>query len=59
MKKEYLTILTNIIGGVESGGQTYGKRKYGAYAGKAANADRKSTRLNSSHVRTSRMPSSA
>ena len=34
MKKEYLTILTNIIGGVESGGQTYGKRKYGAYAGK-------------------------
>lgn len=39
MKKEYLTILTNIIGGVESGGQTYGKRKYGAYAGKAANAD--------------------
>ena len=25
MKKEYLTILTNIIGGVESGGQTYGK----------------------------------
>lgn len=39
MKKEYLTILNNIIGGVESGGQTYGKRKYGAYAGKAANAD--------------------
>lgn len=34
MKKEYLTILTNIIGGVESGGQTYGKRKYGAYAGR-------------------------
>lgn len=36
MKKEYLTILTNIIGGVESGGQTYGKRKYGAYAGKTS-----------------------
>lgn len=43
MKKEYLTILTNIIGGVESGGQTYGKRKYGAYAGKAANADNEKT----------------
>ncbi len=44
MKKEYLTILTNIIGGVESGGQKYGKRKYGAYAGKAANADKEKTR---------------
>ena len=43
MKKEYLAILTNIIGGVESGGQTYGKRKYGAYAGKAANADNEKT----------------
>lgn len=42
-EKEYLTILTNIIGGVESGGQTYGKRKYGAYAGKAANADNEKT----------------
>ena len=25
MKKEYLTILTNIIGGVESGGQTWSR----------------------------------
>ncbi len=42
-EKKTPTILTNIIGGVKSGGQTYGKRKYGAYAGKAANADNEKT----------------
>lgn len=38
MKKEYLAILTNIIGAVESGGQIYGNRRYGAYAGAGANS---------------------
>lgn len=28
MDKKNLNILTNIIGGVETGGQTYGKRNY-------------------------------
>lgn len=37
MNKEQLEILTNIIGGVESGGQIYGNRKYGAYAAAGAN----------------------
>ena len=35
------------------------QRCYQRPAGEADAADRKSTRLNSSHVRTSRMPSSA
>lgn len=43
MNKEYLEILTNIIGGVESGGQVYGNRRYDAYAGKGANADNEKT----------------
>ena len=46
----------------ESEAMTLGK-SLGAYAGGlvggAAGLDRKSTRLNSSHLRTSRMPSSA
>lgn len=36
MNSKELSILTNIIGGVESGGQVYGKRNYAAYAAKAA-----------------------
>ena len=32
MDKKQLEILTNIIGGVESGGQVYGQRRYEAYA---------------------------
>lgn len=43
MKKEHLEILTNIIGAVESGGQVYGKRRYDAYAGKAANSANEKT----------------
>ncbi|MDO5539389.1 MAG: CHAP domain-containing protein [Eubacteriales bacterium] len=38
MNKEELEILTNIIGAVESGGQIYGQRNYGAYAGAYANS---------------------
>lgn len=38
MNNEQLEILTNIIGGVESGGQIYGNRKYGAYAAAGANS---------------------
>lgn len=38
MTKKELEILTNIIGGVESGGQIYGKRRYEAYAGKGTNS---------------------
>lgn len=38
MNKEQLDILTNIIGGVESGGQIYGKRRYEAYAAPYANS---------------------
>ena len=37
MNKKQLEILTNIISGVESGGQIYGKRRYESYAGKYAN----------------------
>lgn len=37
MNSEQIKILTNIIGGVESGGQIYGKRRYEAYAGAYAN----------------------
>lgn len=43
MKKEHMEILTNIIGAVESGGQIYGKRRYDAYAGKAANSSNEKT----------------
>lgn len=32
MTQKELDILTNIIGGVETGGQIYGNRRYGAYA---------------------------
>ena len=32
MTDKELDILVNIIGGVESGGQVYGKRRYDAYA---------------------------
>lgn len=43
MNKEQLDILTNIIGGVESGGQIYGNRNYAAYAGKFQNSDKEFT----------------
>lgn len=43
MDKKMLGILTNIIGGVESGGQIYGNRKYEAYAGKNANSPNEKT----------------
>lgn len=43
MNKKHLEILTNIIGGVESGGQIYGKRRYEAYAGKKANSPNENT----------------
>lgn len=38
MTNKELEILTNIIGGVESGGQIYGRRRYEAYAGAYANS---------------------
>lgn len=43
MDKKQLEILTNIIGGVESGGQEYGQRRYEAYAGKRANSANEKT----------------
>ncbi len=43
MKQEYLDILTNIIGAVESGGQIYGNRDYSCYAGKFKNSDKEYT----------------
>ena len=43
MNKEQLDILTNIIGGVESGGQIYGKRRYEAYAAPYANSSNEVT----------------
>ena len=43
MNKEQLEILMNIISGVESGGQIYGNRKYGAYAAAYANNDNEVT----------------
>lgn len=43
MDKKQLEILTNIIGGVESGGQVYGQRRYEAYAGKGANSENEKT----------------
>lgn len=38
LSKKQMTILTNIIGAVESGGQVYGKRNYSAYAGAYKNS---------------------
>ena len=38
MTDKQMEILTNVIGGVESGGQIYGNRRYEAYAGKGANS---------------------
>lgn len=43
MDKKQLEILTNIIGGVESGGQVYGQRRYEAYAGKRENSENEKT----------------
>lgn len=43
MTEKQMEILTNIIGGVESGGQIYGKRRYDAYAGKGANSSNERT----------------
>ena len=43
MTSKQMEILTNIIGGVESGGQIYGKRRYDAYAGKGANSSNERT----------------
>ncbi len=36
--QKHYTILSNIIGAVESGGQVYGKKDYGAYAGALMNS---------------------
>ncbi len=38
MNQENLSVLTNVIGAVESGGQIYGNRDYGAYAGAYTNS---------------------
>lgn len=43
MNEKQMQILTNIIGGVESGGQVYGRRRYDAYAGAGKNADKEKT----------------
>ena len=43
MEKKYLDILTNIIGAVETGGQTYGKRRYNAYVGPNNNTSKELT----------------
>lgn len=43
MEKKYLDILTNIIGGVETGGQIYGKRRYNAYVGPNNNTSKEQT----------------
>lgn len=43
MNTENMKILTNIIGGVESGGQQYGKRRYEAYAGAKQNSPKEVT----------------
>lgn len=43
MTDKELDILTNIIGGVESGGQIYGKRRYDAYAEPYANSPEEHT----------------
>ncbi len=38
MNDKNMTVLTNVIGAVESGGQIYGKRNYAAYAAPYANS---------------------
>ena len=43
MDKKHLDILTNIIGGVETGGQVYGQRNYASYAGPGKNTDNEKT----------------
>ena len=43
MTQEHLNILTNIIGAVESGGQVYGHRDYGAYASPYTNTENEHT----------------
>lgn len=43
MDKKNLNILTNIIGGVETGGQTYGKRNYASYVGPGSNTSKEKT----------------
>ena len=39
MNDKNMTVLTNVIGAVESGGQVYGKRDYGAYAAPYTNSN--------------------
>ena len=39
MNSQNMTVLTNIIGAVESGGQVYGKRRYDAYAAPYTNSN--------------------
>ena len=43
MTEKHLNILTNIIGAVESGGQVYGHRDYGAYASPYTNTENEHT----------------
>lgn len=43
MNERNLTVLTNIIGAVESGGQVYGKRRYDAYAAPYTNSPKEVT----------------
>lgn len=43
MDKKHLDILTNIIGGVETGGQVYGRRNYASYAGPGKNTANEKT----------------
>ena len=43
MDKKHLDILTNIIGGVETGGQIYGNRNYASYAGPGKNTANEKT----------------
>ena len=43
MDKKNLNILTNIIGGVETGGQTYGKRNYASYVAPGKNTSNEKT----------------
>lgn len=56
MDKKQLEILTNIIGGVESGGQVYGQRRYEAYAGKRANSENEKTCTLAGHRITAMRP---
>ena len=58
--KKSLEALTSELNKVSGGeGKSADDRFWTPTVDKAGNGDRKSTRLNSSHVRTSRMPSSA